>query len=85
MIKQIVKDEIGREVAYLTLYFNVPLATIPDITKLQRSFLIYSKGELTKVKASDIKEKQYEFSGKTTTIAEIYKKAGVILPNGVGR
>jgi len=43
-VKQIVKDEIGREIAYLTLYFNVPLANIPDITRLQREYFVYSKG-----------------------------------------
>jgi len=80
-IKQIVKDDLGREVAYLTLYFNVPLASIPDITRLQRDFLIYSKGEITKVKASDSKEKQYEFSNVKTTIGDIYRKAGIIIPS----
>lgn len=82
VLKQIIKDKSGRELGYLTLYYNVPLANMPDITKLQRDYLIYFKGEITKVKASDIKTKQYEFSGKTTTIADIYKKAGIMIPNG---
>lgn len=80
MIKQIIKDGYGKEIAYLTLYFNVPLATITDMTKLQASYLVYSKGEITKVKASEVKTAQYEFSGVTTTIGEIYKKAGIIIP-----
>ena len=80
-VKQIIKDEYGKEIAYLNLYFNVPLANIPDITKLQTSYLVYSKAEITKVKASDIKTKQYEFSGETTTIADIFKKIGLIPPN----
>ena len=80
MIKQIIKDGYGRELARLILYYNVPLATIPDITSLQKKFVIYSKGELTKVRASDIKTAQYEFSGEPTTIADIYKKAGIIIP-----
>ena len=85
MIKQIIKDEIGREIIYLVLYFNTPLAEISDITRLQRDFLIYSKGEITKVKASDVKTKQYEFSGKKTTIADIFKKMGMIIPNADSR
>jgi len=79
-IKQIIKDELGKEIAYLTLYFNVPLANISDITKLQRDFLIYSKGEITKVSASDIKTKQYEFSGEKLTIGDLCKRVGMIIP-----
>ncbi|HEC39714.1 MAG TPA: hypothetical protein ENI29_15855, partial [bacterium] len=32
-IKEIIKDELGKEVAYLVLYFNVPIANINDITR----------------------------------------------------
>jgi len=89
VIKQIIKDDSGKEIAYLNFYFNIPLANFPDITKLQRDFLIYSKGEITKVKASDIKEKQYIFSGQKITIGDLYKKAGIIIPgvndNGISR
>ena len=81
-VKQIVKDEIGREIAYLTLYFNVPLANIPDITRLQREFLVYSKGEITKVKASDVYKDKYEWSGEKLTIGELFKRTGVVIPNG---
>ncbi len=84
-IKEIIKDELGKEVAYLVLYFNVPLANIPDITKLQRDFIVYSKGEMTKIKASDIKTAQYEFSGEKTTIGDIFKKMGIIIPNANSR
>jgi len=81
-VKQIVKDELGREIAYLTLYFNVPLANIPDITRLQRDFLVYSKGEITKVRSSDIKTKQYEFSGEKMTIGDLCKRVGMVIPSG---
>ena len=80
-IKQIIKDDIGKEVAYLVLYFNVPIANIDKITRFQRDFLIYSKGDIIKARASDIKEKQYEFSGKTITIGELLKKIGMPIPN----
>ena len=83
-VKQIVKDGLGREVAHLVLYFNVPLSNISDITRLQKSFLIYSKGEITKVKASDIKTKQYEFSGEKLTIADLCKRVGIVIPNDSG-
>jgi len=81
-IKQIIKDEIGREIAYLVFYFNTPLSNIPDITKLQRDYLIYSKGEIIKVRSSDIKTKQYEFSGKKMTIGDLCKRVGMVIPSG---
>ena len=84
-IKQIIKDELGKEIAYLTLYFNVPLSNIPEITRLQRDFLVYYKGEMTKLKASDIKTKQYEFSGKKITIGDLLKKVGMTIPNADSR
>jgi len=80
-IKQIIKDDVGTEIAYLTLYFNVPLANISDITRLQRDFLIHSKGEITKGKYSDIKTKQYELSGKPMTIGELLKRVGMVIPD----
>ena len=80
-IKQIIKDKDGQEIAYLVFYFNMPLSNITDMTRLQRDYLIYSKGEVTKVRASDVKTKQYEFSGETTTIADIFKKLGMVIPN----
>jgi len=81
-IKQIIKDKNGQEIAYLVFYFNIPLSNITDMTRLQRDYLIYSKGEITKVKASEVKTKQYEFSGDTTTIGDIFKKIGLVIPNG---
>ncbi len=81
LIKQIIKDEYGREIAYLVFYFNVPLSNIPDLTKLQRDYLIYSKGEITKIKPSDVKKKQYEFSGEKLTIGDLLKKVGILIPN----
>lgn len=80
LIKQLIKDKRGRNIATLVFYLNIPLADFPDMTKLQRDYLIYYKGEITKVVASEVKEQQYEFSGKTTTIGNIYKKAGIIIP-----
>lgn len=80
ILKQIIKDKRGRDIATLVFYLNIPLADIPDITRLQRDYLIYYKGEITKVVASEVKEAQYEFSGETTTIGEIYKKAGIFIP-----
>ena len=81
VIKKIIKDESGKEIAYLVLYFNIPLSNIPDSTKLQIDYLIYSKGEITKVRASDIKTKQYEFSGESITIGDLLKRVGVGIPN----
>jgi len=80
-VKQIIKDGLGKEVAYLTLYFNVPLATIPDITRLQRDFLVYSKGEIIRTKNANAKTMQYEFSGKPMTIGDLLKKVGMVVPD----
>lgn len=80
-VKEIIKDENGIEIAYLTLYFNIPLADMSKITKLQRDFLIYAKGQITKANASDIKTKQYEFSGKTVKLGDLLKRVGMIIPN----
>ena len=77
-IKQIIKDELGKEIAYLTLYFNVPLANIPNITRLQKDFLVYSKGEMVKIDKTD----QYEFSGKKMTIGDLCKRVGMVIPDG---
>jgi len=82
LIKQLIRDKNGRNIATLVFYLNIPLANFPDMTKLQRDYLIYYKGEITKVVASESKEKQYEFSGETTTIGDIYKKAGILINNG---
>ena len=81
-IKQIIKDDLGKEVAYLVFYLNIPLANLSDLTRLQRDYLIYSKGEVTKVKASDIKTEQYEFSGEPTTLGDLFKKVGMLIPDG---
>jgi hypothetical protein len=81
-IKQIIKDDLGKEVAYLVFYLNIPLANLSDLTRLQRDYLIYSKGEVTKVKASDIKTAQYEFSGETIILGDLLKKAGMLIPDG---
>ena len=80
LIKQLIKDKKGRNIGTLVFYLNIPLADFPNMTRLQRDYLIYYKGEITKVVASEVKEKQYEFSGKPVTIGDIYKKAGIMIP-----
>lgn len=80
IIKEIILDDYGKEIAYVVYYLNSPLALAKDLTKLQRDYLIYSKGEVTKVKASDVKTKQYEFSGKKMTIGDLLKKIGMVIP-----
>ena len=81
VIKQLIKDKTGRIVASLSFYLNIPLAEFSDLTKLQRDYLIYYKGEITKVVASEVKTKQYEFSREPMTIADLYKKAGIVIPD----
>ena len=83
-IKEVIKNEIGLEIANLVFYLNVPLANLPDMTKLQRDYLIYSKGEIMRVSLNN-KEKQYEFSGKKMTIGDLLKKIGMPIPNADSR
>jgi hypothetical protein len=79
MIKEIISDENGKEVAYTVFYLNVPLAQYPDLTKLQRDYLLYSKGQLLgSFNASDVRNKHkkqnYIISGQKMTMAEIIKR-----------
>ena len=69
IIKQVISDEYGKEVAYAVYYLKQPLAQIKDLTKLQQIYLIYSKGELTQTKSRD-----YIVSGKTMTIGELLQR-----------
>lgn len=76
-IEQVFVDETGREVAYLYFYLNVPLADIKNMTKLQRDYLIYAKGEMRKISIGKQKEKGYIISGQKMTVKDFLDKMGV--------
>ena len=68
VIKEILEDEYGKEIGYMVYYLNQPLAQIKDLTKLQKYYLIHSKGVTRKVKPN------YVVSGETMTIAELLER-----------
>jgi len=71
VIKEIFKDEAGKEVASIYLYLNVPLAEMGDITKLQRDFMIYSKLHLGKIVKGEARKQKYSISGEKMTIKQV--------------
>jgi hypothetical protein len=70
VIKEIVSDEYGKQIGYAVYFLKQPLAQIKDLTKLQQSYLLYSKGEVRKID----KTKDYIISGETMTIEELLKR-----------
>jgi len=77
VIEEIFIDEAGREVAYLYFYLKVPLAEMSKMTKLQRDYLIYSKGEVRKITAGKQKESGYILSDQKMTVKDFLDKMGV--------
>jgi len=77
VIEQVFVDEAGREVGYLYFYLDVPLADIKNMTKLQRDYLIYAKGELKKIVAGKSKEDRYILTGQKMTAKEFLDRMGV--------
>lgn len=77
VVKEIILDD-GKEVAYCVFYLNTPLANIGDITKLQRDYLLYSKGEiigrLNSGSSDADKKKQYIVSGQKMTMSDVIKR-----------
>ena len=74
VIKEIFKDNYGREVAYCMYYLNIPLADFKNLTRLQREYLIYADGNLHKILEGQTKEDNYVFSGKEMTMKEFLRK-----------
>lgn len=77
VIKEVFKDESGREVAYMYFYLKVPLTDIKSMTKLQRDYLLNARGELRKISAGRQKEDGYILSGKKMTVKDFLDKMGV--------
>ena len=77
VIEEVFVDESGREVAYLYFYLNIPLSDIKNMTKLQRDYLIYAKGEMPKISAGKQKESGYIISGQKMTVKDFLDKMGV--------
>lgn len=77
-IAEIIKDDYGKEIARCVFYLNAPLGNLMDLTRLQRDYLVYSKGELvgklTPSSSTEDKKKQYIISGQKMTMAEVIKR-----------
>lgn len=74
VIKEIFTDYTGREVAYLTLFLNVPISEIGNITNLQRDYMIYSKAKMPKIVKGEYKKDKYSISGKKMTVKEVLEE-----------
>lgn len=74
VIKEILSDDFGRDIAYAVYYLNVPLAHFSKLTKLQKRYLIYSKQNLGKFSELDRKKESYLVSGDEMTMAEFLEK-----------
>ena len=55
VIKEILSTDEGKEVAYIVYYLKQPLGDVSELTRLQRDYLLYSKGEITEIKGSTTK------------------------------
>jgi len=77
VIEEVFVDESGREVAYLYFYLNIPLSDIKNMTKLQRDYLIYAKGQMKKISLGKQKEAGYIISGQKMTVKDFLDKMGV--------
>lgn len=73
VIKEVFEDNRGREIAQVVYYLKVPLSDISKITKLQRDYLIYSKGNLQKLTKKQIEDK-YVRSGETMTYLDLLRR-----------
>ncbi|MHA1408714.1 MAG: hypothetical protein ACTSQY_00100 [Candidatus Odinarchaeia archaeon] len=82
VIKEVFKDDLGREVAYLVFYLNVPLSDIGKMTKLQREYLLYAKAHLKKIVAGEKKKAGYMVSGEKMTLKEFLDRMGISYGNG---
>jgi len=77
IIKEIFEDEEGRDVAYFLYIFNQPLNKIGELTKLQRSYIIYSKNKLPRVMSGKKLEKRLSLSGESMTMKELMEEFGI--------
>lgn len=77
VIKEILKDESGREMAYVVYFLKQPLASVKDMTRLQRDYLIFSKGEVYKASRDKDKARKYILSGEKMTVGDFLKRFGM--------
>lgn len=71
VVKELFKDEMGREVAMKVTYLKQPLADIDKLTKLQEDYLIYSEGNLEKILEAEAKAKNIIRSDTPIKVREL--------------
>lgn len=74
IIKEVFRNEFGKELGYLLLFLKQPLADVQNITNLQRDFMIYAHGDLPKIIQGDSLKDKYMVSGKKMTVKEILER-----------
>lgn len=74
VIKEILSDKFGRDVAYAVYYLNVPLAELKKLTKLQKKYLVLSNGNLDTYAEIDRKNNSYSLSDEEMTMKEFLEK-----------
>lgn len=77
VVKEVFDTDSGHEVAFLIFYLNQSLASIGDLTKLQKRFLLYSKGNIHSVLTGEAKKNKYSISGETMTVQDLLDQFGV--------
>jgi len=71
VVKEILKTTGGKEIASIFYYLKQPLVEkIGKATRLQKKFMIYSKGELKKLEKDVEIERRYSISGKEMSLGE---------------
>jgi len=76
ILQEIIKDDEGLEIGYVVHYLNQPLNKIGNLTKLQRDYLVHSKGEILRLERSKPRKK-YIVSGEKMTMEDLLKSFGV--------
>lgn len=73
VIKEIFSDPSGRDIAEIIIYLKIPLTSFSKLTKLQKNYLIYSRGHIDSLTEEQIQDK-YIRSGQTMTYKEFLEK-----------
>jgi hypothetical protein len=74
IVKEVFRNEFGKELGYMLLVLKQPLADVTEITRLQRDFVLYTKGELPKIIKGEAKKDKYVISGKKMTLKEVFER-----------
>lgn len=74
VMKEVFRDEFGKELGYMLLFLKQSLVDMKDITKLQRDFMLYTSGDLPKIIRGEAVKDKYIISGKKMTVKEVFER-----------